>query len=59
MFDEDSTQKTVFDTVALDIVHDLIHGKNGLFVCFLLLHLFTVLNGTLSPCKNHLNLLAI
>ena len=31
MFDEDSNQKTVFNTVALDIVHDLIHGKNGLY----------------------------
>ncbi|CAB3977560.1 kinesin KIF23 [Paramuricea clavata] len=34
VFDEDSNQKSVFDTVALDIVHDLIHGKNGLIFAY-------------------------
>ncbi|XP_028399319.1 kinesin-like protein KIF23 [Dendronephthya gigantea] len=34
VFDEDSIQKNVFDTVALDIVHDLIHGKNGLIFAY-------------------------
>lgn len=34
VFDEDSSQKTVFDTVALPLVHDLIHGKNGLIFAY-------------------------
>ena len=34
VFDEDSNQKIIFDTTALPLVHDLIHGKNGLFLSF-------------------------
>ncbi|XP_046857685.1 kinesin-like protein KIF23 [Xenia sp. Carnegie-2017] len=34
VFDEDNNQKTVFHTVACDIVHDLIHGKNGLIFAY-------------------------
>jgi len=29
VFDEYTTQKAIFDTVALSLVEDVLHGKNG------------------------------
>lgn len=29
LFDEKTTQKVLFDSVALPLVDDLVHGKNG------------------------------
>ena len=34
VFDEDSTQANVFDTVGLPLVHDLLIGKNGLLFTY-------------------------
>jgi len=34
VFDEFTTQKAMFDTVAMSLVDDVLRGKNGMTVCF-------------------------
>jgi len=38
VFDEYTSQKSMFDAVAMSLVEDVLHGKNGSLIC--LFHLF-------------------
>ena len=35
VFDEYASQKAVFDYVALPLIEDLVHGKNGNYGCMI------------------------
>ena len=51
VFDEFTTQKAMFDTVALSLADDVLRGKNGLFFVFAILSISHCFDTVHSACE--------